>query len=310
MKLGLGTVQFGMDYGVSNAAGRVSEPAAREILDIAREAGIDTLDTAAGYGDAEAVLGRICADWPDARIVTKTCVLRDMAAGRAPADAVRETFEGSLERLGHDRVDTLMAHLADDLLGADGDAVWAAMAALKDAGLVRRIGSSCYTAAEAQALMARYPIEIIQLPMNAFDRRMAEAGVLEACRDEGIAVHVRSAFLQGLLLMDPARLPDGFSSARAPLTAFRGAADEAGLTPLAAALCAVSDAPGVERVIVGVTSAGELREILEAAEAAAGASLDADALAVDNEALITPSRWPPDSDEAWTFRYATTGEGA
>tara|TARA_R110000787_G_scaffold63679_3_gene143363 strand:- start:99246 stop:100172 length:927 start_codon:yes stop_codon:yes gene_type:complete len=308
MKLGLGTVQFGRDYGVSNATGQVADAEVRAILARAQAAGIAVLDTAAGYGAAETVLGRTATDWPDQSIVTKTCVLRDMGAGMDPARAVQETFAGSLKRLGRPSVYALMAHLADELLSSDGDAMWAAMASIKAGGGAQKIGASCYTPDEAQALLDRYPIEILQLPMNIFDQRMVASGMLDACYAKGVEVHVRSAFLQGLILMDPDALPDGFASAQASLRALRRAANEAGVSPLALALRFVLNQPAVARVIVGVTSVRELNEILAAADTEC--AVDFAALAVDQISLITPSMWPPDSDEAWAFRYEIAEQGA
>lgn len=304
MKIGLGTVQFGLDYGVSNDAGKVPEAEAAAILAHARAAGVDTLDTSAGYGDAEEVLGRVAADWELPKIVTKTPVLRQMSDAPSVSDAIIGTFERSLSRLGRPSLYGLMVHLAEDLLGPDGDEVWAAMQSLKDAGKVAKIGTSCYTPGEARTLADRYPLDLIQVPFNVFDQRMLVNGILPYCMDRGIEVHVRSAFLQGLLLMDPNALPDGFSSAEKPLRALRKHAEAAGLSPLAFALGYVLGRPEVARAILGVTKVSELDEILAAADAASGMQDDLADLAQDFEALITPSMWPPDSSDKWAFNYS------
>ncbi|MGP1664729.1 MAG: aldo/keto reductase, partial [Rhodanobacter sp.] len=59
MKLALGTVQFGLPYGIANPGGQIGRDDAGQILALARESGIDTLDTAIAYGDSEACLGAV-----------------------------------------------------------------------------------------------------------------------------------------------------------------------------------------------------------------------------------------------------------
>jgi len=304
MKIGLGTVQFGLDYGVSNVAGKVPEAEAASILTHAEAAGIDTLDTSTGYGDAEEVLGRISTAWDSAKIVTKTPVLRQMTDASSVTDVITTTFERSLNRLGRSTLYGLMVHLAEDLLGPDGDEVWSAMQGLKDTGKVAKIGTSCYTTGEARTLADRYPLDLIQVPFNLFDQRMLTDGMLAYCMDKGVEVHTRSAFLQGLLLMDPDNMPDGFSSAERPLRAFRAKAEAMELSPLALALGSVLSRPEIDRVILGVTNVSELEEILVAAEAAHGLTADLSDMAQSNEALITPSMWPPDTSEKWSFNYS------
>jgi aryl-alcohol dehydrogenase-like predicted oxidoreductase len=309
-RLALGTVQFGRPYGVSNAAGQTPESEVAAILALARKDGIDTLDTAPGYGDAEAVLGRVLGGDPHFRIITKTPVLKDMGAGRTAADAVRATLEGSLERLARGSVGGLIVHLADDLLGADGDAIWAAMAQAKAEGLVERIGASAYRPEEVAAMLVRYPLELVQVPFSAFDQRCRAAGTFAALEAMGVEVHARSAFLQGLLLMDPDRLPAGFSRAQPAVRAFRRAAVKAGLSPLALALRIALGQPGIGRVVLGVTRAAELVEILAAAQGERPPGLDIASLAVADDAVITPSLWPPDDGKKWTFNYGTAEKAA
>lgn len=305
MKIGLGTVQFGRPYGVSNAGGQPPENVVADILRLAGEKGIGMLDTAPGYGEAEAVLGRAMPDGNAFDIVTKTCVLRDMAGAETPADAVRHAFEGSLKRLKRDRLYGLMAHLADDLLGPHGDEVWAAMEGIKSRGLITRIGTCCYTGAELRTLVARYPIEIVQVPLNAFDQRLIVDGTLAALKERGIEIHARSAFLQGLLLMDPDALPEGFTSAEPSVRAFRNRAESLGLSPLQLALRFSCGLSYVDRVICGVTNVRELTEIIAAVAATPTDTNDLQDLAVDKEAIITPSSWPPDNERKWDFRYET-----
>ena len=291
-RLALGSVQFGLPYGITHAGGRVAEDEVGAILTDARAAGIDLLDTAAAYGDSEAVLGRR----PEARsfaVITKTLPLRRSAIGPAEIDAVARAFDASLARLGRDHVEGLLVHDAGDLLAPGGAALWAMLEARRTAGQVRRLGVSVYDRAELDAVSARFPLALVQLPLNALDQRLDRDGTLARVAANGIAVHVRSAFLQGLLLGspvgDPAAVPPGPAAAAPFLRRWHAAVTAAGTTAEAAALAYAATRPGVERVVIGVHS----RSHLAAAVAAFGArpALDWAALACDDPDVVDPRRW-------------------
>jgi len=136
-RLGLGTVQWGMAYGVTNSSGMATPADVSSMLITARQAGIPLLDTAWGYGDAERVLGEQGKLANGFSVVTKTRSLKDMVLSHAEAAAgVRDAFNASLTRLGVSKVYGLMVHNADDLLGPLGDTLWALMQSFKSEGRV------------------------------------------------------------------------------------------------------------------------------------------------------------------------------
>ncbi len=291
-RLALGTVQFGLPYGITHAGGRVPEDEVGAILADARAAGIDLLDTAAAYGDSEAVLGRR----PEARsfaVITKTLPLRCAAVGPAEIDAVARAFDASLARLGRDHVEGLLVHDAGDLLVPGGAALWAMLEARRAAGQVRRLGVSVYDRAELDAVSARFPLALVQLPLNALDQRLDRDGSLARLAANGIAVHARSAFLQGLLLGspvgDPTAVPPGPPAAAPFLRRWHAAVAAAGTTAVAAALAYVATRPGVERVVIGVHARAHLAAAVTAF--VARPVLDWAALACDDPAVVDPRRW-------------------
>ncbi len=190
-KLGLGTVQFGQPYGVSNTHGQVSAREAAAILTNAAQAGIRLLDTAANYGEAEAVLARL--DIAAFRVVSKTIGLK------LGLDAVIARARQSAAAL---KADTLLVHAASDLLGPDGDALWSALHRLRDEGVFRKIGISVYVADDPAALAARFRPDVMQLPFSLLDQRLLANGTLTRLADLGVEIHARSLFLQGLLFLD------------------------------------------------------------------------------------------------------------
>jgi aryl-alcohol dehydrogenase-like predicted oxidoreductase len=274
IKIGLGTVQFGLPYGVSNTGGQVSRDEAAAILAVAAKDGIRVLDTAANYGTAEEVLGGL--DTAPFRVVTKTI------GAKAGVDAVVARARQSAASL---KADTLLVHAAKDL---EEPTLWPALQALKAEGVFRRIGISVYVADNPAALAAHFRPDVMQLPFSLLDQRLLRDGTLARLKEMGVEVHARSLFLQGLLFMEtpPARL----AHIAPRLTATRKAITDAGSTPLAAALGFALARPEISTALVGVTRAAELQEILDAAKRALPA-LDWDAMALDDDVVLTPSLW-------------------
>lgn len=293
MKLGLGTVQFGIDYGITNAGGRPPADTVRAILDHAASNGIVTLDTAALYGSAEEVLGENLPRPHPFRIISKTTAL-DPAL--PPAEAVAGIAAGvrrSLERLGENRLAGLLVHRVDDLLGPHGDRLWNGLLRLRDEGLVERIGVSLYTPEEALTLLGRYPLDLVQLPLNPFDQRHLRGNSLAALAAAKVEVHVRSAFLQGLLLAPAHPLPAGLEALRPAMAAWREWLAAERLTPLQACLGFLHGIAAVDVAVCGVTTLAEWQEIIAAAVSAPPLPTEGfKKLAVADDNLIDPRYWP------------------
>lgn len=290
MKLGLGTVQFGLDYGVSNTSGRTPEAEVGHILRLAADNGIRMLDTAAGYGESEAVLGRILPAWHSFAVVTKTPAMRAGEGGEDYVERVRRTFHQSLARMGQEKVYGLLVHHADDLLSGHGETLMQALLEFRRQGAVEKVGVSVYNASQIDAVLARYPIELVQLPVSVLDQRLIASGHLAKLRRAGIEVHARSVFLQGLLLMPPEAMPGHFEAIRDHLAGYRACLESLGLSPLQAALGYVLGLPEVDHVILGVNTAVQLQEIL----AVRMTQVDAEAMArfaLSDPAMLDPSRW-------------------
>jgi len=288
-ELGLGTAQLGLPYGISNAAGQPSEAETREIVRLALGNGIETIDTAPAYGEAEVLLGRLLPAGRG-RVVTKTEPLRESRVTASICDAVRRSAERSLERLGRQRLDGMLVHHGSDLALPGGDKLAACLLELRDTGLADKIGVSVYDRAELHAARTLLPLEIVQLPLNAFDQRFLRDGTLSELQGEGAEIHVRSVFLQGLLLMDPDGVPAHLGAARPALRRFREVGRRHGLDAIETAFATVRDLP-VDVVLVGANSAEELAACLAAMEAPAPGDLSIDELAVDDPAVIDPRRW-------------------
>ena len=294
MKLALGTVQFGLRYGVANTTGQPGDTEVADILRRAAAAGVKILDTACLYGESESVLGRCLPADHDFRIVTKTPKFAGMA-GVSAAAALKIAFAESCARLRAPRLYGLLAHDADDLLGAQGDDIWQAMEALRADKRVSRIGASVYDGAQIDALLQRYPLDLVQLPLSLLDQRLVQGGQLNRLARRNIEVHARSAFLQGALLMPADSLPRHLAGLRPYVQEISARADRLGISPLQAAIRFVSGLPQVAAVVCGVDSSMHFDQLAAALQQPVPmlSTEDAAACACADAHLLDPSQWRP-----------------
>ena len=285
-KLALGTVQFGLDYGINNARGKVAIAEVSQILTHARDHGIEVLDTAGAYGDAEAVLGAASGKVGSFKIVSK------IPPGATTPEAVDDAVRGSLSRLGAERLYGMLVHDLGAFMGDERN--WDVLRRWREAGKVEKIGVSAYYPREIEVLMARgLDLQLVQAPYSVFDRRFAT--IFSELQNSGVEVHVRSIFLQGLFFMEPSRLPAHFESVKPAVLRLQALARSIDV-PLSALLLSVGLLdPAVDRVVVGVDSLANLRENLAAfghLQACVQCADELRQLRVDDESIVLPFKWP------------------
>lgn len=275
-RLALGTVQFGLAYGVSGMTHPVDPVETRKILEFARISGIDRLDTAPAYGDIEERLNDLVADL-DFSIVSKlpSC---------ASVSELERSFEQSCARL-KPKLDGMLFHDPANLRGSEGARIWErALKLAEDRSL--SLGSSYYDPSALVSDIGRLPsLKMAQLPANAFDQRLAETRELP----DGIEITIRSAFLQGLLLLDQRRAKHRLPQASAALTKWHRWCSNQRLSPIIAAFSIVK---GLEPdfVVVGVDSLSQLKELVDAWNNAK--PLVVPELAVSDQHVFDPRLWP------------------
>ena len=284
-RLALGTVQFGISYGVANPRGKVSIEEATNILSTARLAGVDTLDTAIAYGDSEQRLGKIGVE--PFKVVSKLPKLP--LEPDNISDWVQQSVEGSLHRLRIARLYGLLLHHPQQLLSSYGEKLYKGLNLLKEQGLVNKIGISIYSYTELEALNSYYSFDIIQAPLNILDRSLEESGWLARLKNLGVEVHVRSVFLQGLLLMNPSMRAAYFETWEQLWKEWEQWLKEEDLTRLQGCLGWIISNPQIDRVLVGVDSVSQLQEIL--AVTTGEWSKPPDSLCCNDPNLVNPSRW-------------------
>lgn len=256
----LGTAQFGDAYGVLNRTGTVSDDELRSIAQLALDHEIRVFDTSPFYGSAEARIQGVVAPLGGLSVVTKFA-LPDGAQTAVPSSLVSDR----VERLHPARLSGLLFHRVEDLRDHRVHEAWALVTQAHAAGLVGKIGASIYSSDDLEAALTTLPgINLLQLPCSVVDRRLIAHPLLQRFHDAGGVIHVRSAYLQGLLLSEPEKLPSQFRALAPTLNALRDAARKQNVSVASLLLGYLKHHPLVDGVVVGALSKAELQETLDA----------------------------------------------
>lgn len=296
-RLMLGTAQFGKPYGVANRAGQLGIAEVRAIVAAALEGGVNCFDTAAAYGPSEELLGQALAELGAAEsvvVVTKIEPLSDEARAdpAVAAAAIERSVEASRRRLRRDCLPVVLFHREAD--AAHGDV----LLRLADRGWLRQAGVSCENCpGPATEFVSDGRFAAVQLPGNVLDRRQWRSGVFGLAAERGVAVFLRSVYLQGLLVMPEAQIPAALQAIVPVRRRLETIALEGGLSLAELALRAMLSEEGVTCILTGVETVEQVRENLQMFDRGplSGDLLAAIEAAVPElpEALITPALWPP-----------------
>jgi aryl-alcohol dehydrogenase-like predicted oxidoreductase len=255
-----------MHYGIANSSGLRSEKDVFSILDAAFEAGITTIDTARNYGLAELRIGR----WLSTRrpasfhIVTKIPALAP-GSGSSRKRELLEHLAVSRRVLNIDNPSLVLAHQDTDLFDT---AVVDALLTASDAHLIGGFGASTYSPDVAARLISDVPIAALQVPANLLDRRFEDAGIFAQAAAKGVAVFVRSVFLQGALVGDPAMLPAHLKPLARVAGELQNIARQAGYSLSRLLITPIRDTPGVTSIILGIDNQDQLPPHFAAGQAA------------------------------------------
>ena len=284
-RFALGTAQFGFSYGVANLTGQITRDEAKKIIKYAKNKGIYTLDTAIGYGNSEECLGYVgIKDWD---VVTKLPLIPKNCINIF--DWVFHQVESSLHRLNVKHISALMAHHSFELKESYGKELWLAMQELKDKGLINKIGYSIYEPQELDQLWEDFKPDIIQSPFNILDDRLRSSGWLSKLNKNEVEVHVRSVFLQGLLLMKKNQRPEKFDYWSNIWEEWDEWLQENNITALQGCLSFALQDNSIKKIVIGVDNLIHLEEILsmDYPRTTCFPSFESNI----NYDLINPSRW-------------------
>ncbi len=285
MRLGIGTVQFGVNYGIANKIGKVAKIDQIKILDLANKHNISLIDTAINYGDSEKNLGEYGLE--KFNVVSK---IPEIPKNLINVEKwITDQVKKSILKLGVKSLYGVLLHRANQLFDYDGKII-TYLEKLKNDGLVKKIGISIYAPDELENILANFSIDIVQAPMNLIDRRLKSSGYLKLLKKKKIEVHIRSIFLQGLLLIKKDSLPLKFEKWKNLLEDWYYWLDEnPKLSALDICINYIKSIHEIDKIIVGVDSCNQLEEVLKSYSLTE--QFDFPEISCNDEQLLNPSNW-------------------
>ena len=254
MKYCLGTVQFGIDYGIQGN-NRPSQESVFNILDTAIASDINTFDTAIAYGEAERILGQYLLD---KRIDANSINIITKDKSSKNVNELYSNIERSLNRLN---INKLYGFLFHDSIVVNDEESMGLLYKIREEGYAKNVGVSIYTPCEALKAL-EYDIDIIQIPYNLFDNRLDKICFFEKAKDKNIEIYARSSLLQGLALMDYNKLPENVAFAKDYLIKFDDLCRKYKIDRLNAAVNYVSSNRFIDYIVFGTDNISQLREYL------------------------------------------------
>jgi len=208
-KMSLGTVQFGLHYGIANDVGKPEESQSADMMNYALKNGVTSIDTARAYGDSEEIIGRFFKGYSGEIpfISTKVPPYQNIDDIPGLEKHIIESVETSLQCLGLHKVDNIMLHNGVSLT-INGDRTAQIMGDLIKRGYCDMVGASVYNASEIDKMLSYEQYTVTQIPMSIFDQRLINTGYVDKLSKRGYTVFVRSVFLQGLFFLDPEKITD------------------------------------------------------------------------------------------------------
>ena len=280
-------MQFGIDYGVNSVDGQVKPEEVQKILSYAHSKDINLLDTAPAYGNSEKILGK--KNISDFKVVTKTRHFDSLEIKNSDVRLLKDDFHNSLKDLKQESVYGLLIHNADDLLKPGAEKIFHQLEELKQTGKVMKVGVSVYDYKSLQFILDIFDLDMVQVPINILDRRLIDSGMLALLYSKGIEVHARSVFLQGLLLMSDKTRPNKFNRWSGLWKVWHEWLNDNRISALEATIRHAISFPEIPKVLVGVDTVNQLKEILIAS---CGVLPEIpDELCTEDSDLLNPSNW-------------------
>lgn len=254
-KLSLGTVQFGLNYGIANDNGQPSQENVNEIIKYIYDNDINCFDTAQAYGNSEEVLGKAIKNKEDIFVISK---LKSDLFKKNLIDNVSK----SLNNLNIDSLYGLLLHDCELLYNWDNKYALF-IDNLIEQNKIKYFGVSIYTNEDFELAIKNKNIKFIQIPFNIFDQRAIHNNWFKKAKENNKLIFIRSVFLQGLLLMDIDKLPSNLISAKKYLILLESYCKKLNITKSELALSFVDTIAKDSLILFGCDNIKQAQENIE-----------------------------------------------
>jgi len=256
-KIELGTAQLGFTYGIANRNRKIKLRDVNKILDKAKNSNIKFFDTAKVYGKSEEFLGK--SKIKKSNITSKIQINLKL---KKIENHINSMTNDSLKKLKIKKLYGLLVHNSECLLTNKGQKIYNTLNQLKRDGKIKKLGISAYSINQVRTIIKKFQIDLVSFPLNIFDNRLLKSGLLKILKKKKIKVHIRSVFLQGLLLMKSERRPKKFNKWNSIFKKWDNLVKDSNKTPLFLCLLFVLKNPHIDKVTIGVDSINQLNEII------------------------------------------------
>ena len=285
-KLILGTVQFGLKYGINNTIGKPKKDEVLSLLKVAYNSGIRLLDTAEAYGNAHQLIGNYHKKQDDFKfkIITKF-------PHQIKHNLIKSKVLEYLDLMNVNALDVMMFHSFDSFQ-SNYNAL-DTLNELKSDGLIKNIGVSVYTNAQLKSLLNEDLITVVQLPFNLLDNFNVRGDLINQLKIKGKTIHTRSAFLQGLFFKNTFDDISIVQALKPHLKTLNKITKKQGCSMEELALSYCIKQNNIDNVIIGVDSISQLNANIKAAayEVNEESFKCIDNIYVKNLDLLNPSLW-------------------
>ncbi len=261
-KLCLGTAQFAGKYGITNKFGKLGDNEIGLILRSAVKNNIYFFDTAHAYGKAESLLGKKLKN-ENIKLITKFNSGVKDSFSEYDINKLKTNFKKTLKNLRRNNIDSYLLHDANDLKKKNNFLLLNWLDELKYNGKIKRIGISIYEESDLDDIPLQN-IQVVQMPMSIYDQRLLKDSFINKLLENNISIHLRSIFLQGLLLQKSVNWPKHINkSFLKHHDNYENEICSNNLNLMDSAISFIKKLDFPELVLFGVTSSLELKSIIQ-----------------------------------------------
>ena len=258
-KIVIGTANFGMNYGIRVGQKKLLASEIIDIINGAQKKGIDTLDTAIAYGDSIERLGNIGVQ--KFKIITKIPRIPKKVANSS--DWYKNKVIYTIKKLKINNLEAVLLHYPNDLIDNKNKKLIDTLLEFKKKKIINKIGISIYEKKELEEILKIFKPDLIQCPLNIFDNRLTKNNFLETISKKGIDIHVRSIFLQGLLLLNSNKIPNEFLKYQKLFLEWENWLKLNNLNSLEACVIYANRIKWVNKLVIGINSSIQLNQIIK-----------------------------------------------
>ena len=247
-KICIGSANFGMEYGLDKKSPLLKKDI-KEIFEFLKKE--NTIDTAANYKNSEIIIGKYSTK--KFKIITK---IKKIPKGVNDLEKwLKNEIYTSCKKLRVNKIYGLLVHDTQDLKNKKkAKKIYKTFDILKKSKIIEKIGLSIYNPNELDLYLKNYNFEIVQAPLNIFDRRIINSGWLKKINEKGIEFFARSIFLQGLLIKDINKIDKFFSPYKKKFEKFETWTQKLNISKVEACIRFVNSYREVDKVIVGINN--------------------------------------------------------